>query len=315
MNKLDSLIFNFQMVKATGLRYCIYKYLGAHGHFHDVPDEQYLQKLYKYFYGKKCDFINPQTFSEKMQWMKVHYHNPLLTKMVDKYEVKQYVIDKIGEDHVIPCLGVWDKAEDIEYDKLPDAFVLKVTHDSGGLRVVKDKKSCDRDEINEYLNKRLQRNFFYAGREWQYKNVKPRIIAEPYVDTLGKESSVEYKITCINGKVEFITVCKGIAHSRLDYRTNDFYSRDFKRLDMVTNYYANSKDENKMPGCIGEMLEVSEKLAQDFPTVRVDFYVDNDDFIFGEMTFYTWDGFFKFTPAEWDLKLGKELQLPDKMEL
>ena len=309
---LNSLIFNIQMVKATNLRYCIYKYLGAHGHFHDVPDEKYLNKLCKYFYGKEMDFNDPQTFSEKLQWLKVNHHDPLLTKMVDKYEVKKYVADKIGESHVIPCIGFWDNAEDIDYDRLPDAFVLKVTHDSGGLRIIRDKKKCDVEEINAFLNSRLKRNFYYAGREWQYKNVKPRIIAEPYVDTLGKSSSVEYKITCLNGKVEFITVCKGIAHSRLDFRTNDFYDRDLNRLDMVTNYYANSKEENVMPQCIKDMINASEKLAQDFPTVRVDFYVDKDDYIFGEMTFYTWDGFFKFIPGDWDFKLGQKLILPEK---
>ena len=228
--------------------------------------------------------------------------------------MKQYVIDRIGANHVIPCLGVWDKAEDIDYSLLPNAFVLKVTHDSGGLRIVTDKNFCDQNVINEFLNSRLKRNFFYAGREWQYKNVKPRIIAEPYVETLGKSSSVEYKITCINGKVEFITSCKGIAHSRLDYRTNDFYDRNLNKLDMVTNYYANSKVENTMPKCINDMIEAAEKLAKDFPTVRVDFYVDKGDYIFGEMTFYTWDGFFKFKPTYWDNLLGEKLKLPDRIK-
>lgn len=298
------------MVRATGLRYCIYKYLGAHGYFHDIPDEKYLNKLHKYFYGKEMDFANPKTFTEKLQWLKVNHHDPLLTKMVDKYEVKKYVSDKIGKEHVIPCIGVWDKAEDIDYDKLPDSFVLKVTHDSGGIRIIRNKKDCDINAINEWLNGRLKRNFYYAGREWQYKNVHPRIIAEPYVDSLGKSNSVEYKITCIGGKVEFVTVCKGIAHSRLDYRFNDFYDRNLKKLDMVTNYYANSKEDNEMPKCINEMIEAAEVLSKDFPTVRVDFYVNNDDFIFGEMTFYTWDGFFKFTPEEWNEKLGAKLSLP-----
>ncbi len=312
MNKFDSLVFNIQMVRATGLRYCIYKYLGAHGHFHDVPDEDYLQKLCRYFFGKRIDIDNPKTFTEKLQWLKLFYHEPLLTKMVDKYDVKQYVIDKIGQEHVIPCIGVWDRAEDIDYDKLPDEFVLKVTHDSGGMRIVRDKKNCDKAEICEFLKKRMKRNYFYAGREWQYKNINPRIIAEPFVESLGKESSVEYKITCINGKVEFVTVCKGIAHSRLDYRTNDFYDRDLSKLDMVTNYYANSKEDNVFPKCIHEMIEASEKLAKDFPTVRVDFYVVDDNYIFGEMTFCTWDGFFRFTPNDWDLRLGEKLVLPEK---
>jgi len=297
------------MVRATSLRYCIYKYLGSHGFFHSVPDEKYLQRLYKYFFGKKMDFSNPRTFTEKMQWMKVNYHNPLLTKMVDKYEVKEYVTEIIGSEHVIPCIGVWEKAEDIDYDILPNEFVLKVTHDSGGYRVVKDKEKCDKISVNKYLNKKLERNFFYAGREWQYKNVKPRIIAEPYIDSLGKESSVEYKITCINGVVEFVTVCKGIAHNRLDFRTNDFYDRNLNRLDLESNYYKNSKEENLLPNCIQEMIEDSEKLAKEFPTVRVDFYVTGEDYYFGEMTFYTWDGFFKFEPADWDQKLGNKMEL------
>lgn len=313
MNAIDGLIFNIQMVKATGLRYCVYKYLGARGYFHGVSDKDYLDKLYRYFCGRSIDWDDPKSFTEKMQWLKVNYHNPLLTKLVDKYEVKNYVSDRIGKNHIIPCIGVWNKAEEIDYSRLPQSFVLKVTHDSGGSRIIANKEKCDKNAINSFLNSRLERNYYYAGREWQYKNVKPRIIAEPYVDSLGKKDSVEYKITCINGRVEFVTVCKGVAHSRLDYRTNDFYDRNLNLLEIESNYYKRSHEANIMPKCIREMIMSAEKLSEGIPTVRVDFYVDKDEYIFGEMTFYTWDGFFKFIPVDIDMKLGQKLSLPSKM--
>lgn len=302
------------MIRATNLSYCFCQFLGAKGFYNNNSDEEYLQRLYKCFYGKKINFDNPTTFSEKMQWLKCYYHNPRLTQMVDKYEVKQYVIDKLGAEHIIPCIGVWDRPEDIEYDKLPDAFVLKATHDSGGLRVVKNKAECEFDAINSYFDARLKRNYFYGSREWQYKNVNPRIIAEPYVDGLGNADSIEYKLTCIHGKVEFITVCGGIAHNRLDYRTNDFYDRDLNKLNMVTTYYDNSGKDHVFPKCIDGMIEAAELLSAEFPTARVDFYVINDDFIFGEITFYTWGGFFKFVPENWNVILGEKLQLPQAIE-
>lgn len=313
MSILNSIRFNCQMVRATSLRYCIYKYLGAHGHFHSIPDEKYLSKLYRYFWGKPLNLDSPGSFSEKMQWLKIHYHDPKLTNMADKYEVKKFVEDKIGKEHVIPCLGVWERAEDIDYDMLPDSFVLKVTHDSGGFKIVPDKSKIDNDSVNDYLNGKLSRNYYYAGREWQYKNITPRIIAEPYIETLGKNDSVEYKITCIGGRVELVTICKGKAHSRLDERTNDFYDRDLNKLNLSTNYYGNSDSENTMPECIHDMIDAAEKLSEGIPTVRVDFYVDNEKYIFGEMTFYTWDGFFKFTPPEMDTHLGEKLILPEKI--
>lgn len=307
---MSSLLYKLQMIRATNLRYCVCQFLGAKGYYNKDSDEQYLQRLYKCFYGKKINFEEPKTFSEKMQWLKVYYHNPRLTQMVDKYDVKQYVIEKLGKSHVIPCLGVWEKPEDIDYDSLPDSFVLKATHDSGGFKVIENKETCDIDGINSYFSQRLQRNYFYGSREWQYKNVKPRIIAEPYIENLGKSDSIEYKLTCIHGKVEFITVCGGIAHNRLDYRTNDFYDRDLNKLDMVTNYYKNSGKTHLFPKCIKEMIEAAELLSSEFPTARVDFYVMGDDYIFGEITFYTWGGFFNFTPKHWNQTLGEKLHLP-----
>lgn len=310
MIKKDKWIHAFQMMKATNPVYYVFEYLCAKGMFKNMSDEQYIRTLYKLFYHREPNLTDPKLFSEKIQWIKLNYHTPLYTTAVDKYDVKQYVSEKIGAEHVIPCLGVWEHPEDIDFDSLPNSVVLKATHDSGGVQVIRDKDKFDLEGVRQFLSGRLSRNFYYGSREWQYKNVKPRIIAEPYIESLGKENSTEYKITCINGKVAFVTVCKGIAHSRLDYRFNDFYDRDLNKLDMVTNYYANSKSDTVFPDCIHEMIEASEKLAEDFPTVRVDFYVDNNDFMFGELTFSTWGGFFKFTPDYWDKKLGDELKLP-----
>lgn len=316
MNPVDKLIFNYQMVRATSFSYCLFKYFGSKGKYSDMSDEKYVRELYRRFCGRELNLDDPQTFTEKLQWLKLYDHDPLMTKVADKYAVKSYVSELIGSEHVIPCLGVWDDPAEIDFDVLPDSFVLKATHDSGGLIVVRDKTKLDIQDTIEFFKGRLKRNFYYVGRGWHYKNIPPKVIAEPYVDVLGKPDSVEYKITCINGRVEFVTVCGGIAHDRMDRRTNDFYDRNLKRLDMVTKYYANSckpeDDQVVMPNCINEMIEVSEKLSAPFPTVRVDFYVYNDDYIFGELTFHTWDGFIKFIPKEWDAILGEKLILPDK---
>ena len=180
--------------------------------------------------------------------------------------------------------------------------------------IVRDKSRCDYDKIRYFMANRLKRNFFWAGRGWNYKNVKPRVIVEPYVESLGNKDSVEYKITCFNGRVKFVTVCKGIAHDRLDSWTNDFYDRDFNKLNMVTSYYRNSTQENDKPKCYGEMIAAAEKLSDGIPYVRVDFYVNDEDYLFGEMTFTTWDGFIKFVPANLDYELGQELVLPIKKQ-
>lgn len=274
-------------------------------------DEAYLKRIYKLRYGKPLNLKDPKTYNEKMQWLKLNYRKNIFTSMVDKYEVKDYVRKRIGDKYVIPCLGVWDKAEDIDWNALPNQFVLKCTHDSGSVCVCKDKNTFDKDAAVQKLTKALAAEYFYGNREWPYKNVKRRIIAEEYVDGLGTLDSVEYKVTCTNGKVQFITVCGGIAHSAFANRTNDHFTpQDWKQLPWYVAYKS-SRKKIERPAFTDELVALCEKLSEGIPYLRVDWYYNNGQLYFGEMTFYTWGGFCEFEPLEWDRKIGDMIQLPE----
>ena len=281
------------------------------GAYDFMPDEEYIRLRYKKFFGKEPDLENPRTLCEKLNWLKLYYRRPEYTSMADKYAVKKLVADKIGSEYVIPLLGVYDSFDEIDFDALPDKFVLKCTHDSGGRAICRDKKSFDREAARKTLTEALQKDFFMIAREWPYKNIPRRIIAEEYIDSLGRPDSIEYKITCFNGHVKLITICGGIAHERLWQRSNDHYSRDMKRLNFWT-YYKNPKTPQKIPPQMDELIALSEKLGEGVPYLRVDWYIHEGQIYFGEFTFYTWGGLMKFNPPEWDEILGSWLELPEK---
>lgn len=273
-----------------------------------MPDREYIEKLFLLWVGYHPNLDNPKTLCEKLNWLKLNNRRPEYTDMVDKYKVKQFVAEKAGEKYVTPLLGVWDKFEEIDFDKMPEAFILKCNHDSGSV-IVKDKHHFDKDGTATAFHEKLKRDYFRGRREWPYKNVQRKIIAEPYYDSLGKRDSVEYKLTCMNGKVKFTTVCTGIAHAAFEDRNNDHFDRDWKRLDFSVNYKSSGKQIEK-PYFIDEMIEVAEKLADGIPYVRVDFYVIDGQIKFGEMTFFTWGGFMRFDPPQWDKILGSWMKLP-----
>lgn len=185
-----------------------------------MNDEKCLGFWYKYRFGTRLNLKNPKTFNEKIQWLKLYDRNPLYTTMVDKYEAKKYVASIIGEEYIIPTLGVWDKFDDIDFDKLPNQFVLKCTHDSGGLAVCKDKKVFDINAARKRINRSLKRNFYWIGREWPYKDVRPRIIAEQYMENSdGRTELSDYKFYCFNGKPEYCHVIS----DRTQNETMDFF--------------------------------------------------------------------------------------------
>lgn len=285
--------------------------LAGLGHYDYMPDEEYIRLRYKYMTGKNLNLENPKGLTEKIQWLKLHDQRPEYTDMVDKYTVKKIAADRTGPEHVIPLLGVWENFDAIDLDALPEQFVLKCTHDSGGLYVCRDKSKFDKKAAREILNRSLSRNYFWLSREWAYKNIKPRIIAEEYIASLGRPDSIEYKLTCFNGCVRLITICRGIAHSSFDVRTNDHYDRDFNRLKFSV-YYKNPEVPERIPEQMDDMITMSEKLAEGIPQVRVDWYLVDGHIYFGEMTFYTWEGMMKFDPPEYDEILGSWLELPDK---
>lgn len=277
-----------------------------------VPDAMYLKIMYRIRVGKKLNLKNPTTISEKLQWLKLYNRQDIYTRMVDKYEVKQWVADKIGSEHVIPTIGVWDNFDDIPFDEFPEQFVLKCTHDSGSVIICKDKSTFDVDAARKRMKIALKRNGYWKNREWPYKNVRPRLIAEPYLKSLANPDSKEYKITCFDGKLGFGTICSGPAHRKLSERKNDFYDPDFKSLPFWSFYEHSDNPITEKPAHYDEMVKYAEILSEGIPYLRVDFYLMDDVVYFGENTFFTWGGFLKFEPAEWDEKLGEMLKLPVK---
>lgn len=286
--------------------------LTARGFYNNLSDEEYLRRKFKLFFNRELDLDNPKTFCEKLQWLKLYDRKPVYTQMVDKYAVKEYVSKQIGDEYVIPLLGVWDSFDEIDFDILPEQFILKATHNSGGFIVCKNKKTFDYRSAGKMFKKCLQKNYFFeGGREWPYKDVPPRIIAEKYIDTLGKPDSVEYKLTCFDGKVGFVTVCRGIAHTDFEKRSNDSFDVDFNHMPWYA-YYQNAKVDIQKPEQWEEMIRLAEILSKDIPEVRIDFYLIDGKVYFGEITFYTWSGFIEFTPPEWDRILGDMITLPQK---
>lgn len=271
-----------------------------------VPDELYLKYKYWRLMNKKLDLKNPKTYNEKIQWLKLYDRKSEYSKMVDKYEVREFIKEKIGEDYLIPILGIYDNFEEINFDELPNEFVLKCTHDSGGVIICKDKSQLDIEETQYILNKSLQSNYYYNLREWPYKDVKPRIICEKFmVDESGIELK-DYKFFCFNGeaKAMFVATNRGI-----DTRF-DFFDISFNHLPFM-QHYKNSENKIKKPAGFGEMIRLSEILSQEIPHVRVDFYDINGKIYFGELTFHHFSGVEKFEPEEYDQIFGSWLELPN----
>lgn len=282
--------------------------IGMHGWIRIFRDETYLKLMYWCRFGKKLDLENPISFNEKLQWLKLNYRRPEFTDMVDKYEAKKIVASIIGDQHIIPTLGVWDSFDEIDFRKLPKQFVLKCTHDSGGLIVCKDKNKLDLKAAKKKIEKCQKRNYYWVGREWPYNKVKPRIIAECYMeDDIDKELR-DYKVFTFNGEAKalFISQGRGTGNTQADY-----YDRDFNHLDFTWGY-PNAKNRPAKPQKFDEMIELAEKLAKGHPELRVDFYVVNNQIYFGELTFYDGSGFDEFYPYEWDVKFGEWIKLPNE---
>ncbi len=277
-----------------------------------IPDEPYLKLMYRVRMGKKLNLDNPQTFNEKIQWLKLHDRRPIYTTMVDKYEVKKYVADIIGEEYIIPTLGVWERFEDIDFDALPSQFVLKCTHDSGGLVICRDKDSLDIEAARKKINASLRTNFFWVGREWPYKNVKPRIIAEQYMEDEDDRELRDYKFFAFDGIAKALFIATDRGDETVDTKF-DFYDMDFKHLDF-TNGHPNSKHELRKPKNFDKMRELAEKLSTGIPQVRVDFYEVNGRLYFGEITLAHWSGMKPFVPEEWDSIFGDWIELPESYE-
>lgn len=270
-----------------------------------IPSKIYLKIRYKKIFKRNLDFKNPKTFNEKLNWLKIYDKNDY-TNMVDKYEVKKIIADKIGEQYIIPNYGVWNKFDDIEFEKLPKSFVLKCTHDSGGIVIVKDKEKMNYDEAKKKINKCLKKNYYYESREKTYKNVKPRIIAEKYMEDKKTKELRDYKFFCFDGKVEFMYVASNRQGEGKTYF--NLFTKDFKEIDVI-NGHPRAPYKIDKPEKYDKMIELSEKIAKGMKHVRIDWYEVDGAVYFGEMTFYHNGGFIPFIPDKYDYEFGKYLNL------
>lgn len=283
--------------------------LGHRGWFNWMGDRFYLKIAYRIEMGKKLNLDHPQTFNEKLQWLKLYDRRPEYTRMVDKRGVKDYVSSRIGDEYLIPTLGVWENANEIDYDKLPEQFVLKCTHDSGGLFICKDKSKINKKKVGRKLNSCLTHNYYWGQREWPYKNVKPRIIAEQFMEDEKTKELRDYKFFCFDGIPQALFIASD-RNSNTEETKFDFFDMDFNHLPF-TNGHPNAKELPAKPMCFEKMKELAAQLSKGIPQVRVDFYEVNGKVYFGEMTFSHWSGFTPFVPEEWDYKFGDWIQLPE----
>ena len=275
-----------------------------------IPDKPYLRIRYFQRMHKILHLKNPKTYNEKLQWLKLYDRKPLYTKLVDKYLVREYVKEKIGEEYLIPLLAVYDRAEDIDFDALPDEFVLKCTHDSGGLVICRDKADLNKVAAKTKIGSSLKVNYYLENREWPYKDVPRKIIAEKYMEDESEKELKDYKFYTFGGKVKAILMTSG----RFDKGKTgfDFFDENCQRIEGLKRGKPNSKGEVNLPEKIKEMIPLAEKLAEGFPHIRVDLYLVNDRIYFGEMTFFAGSGFTKFEPEKWDRIFGDWIVLPRK---
>ena len=285
-------------------------FINHRGGFDFLSDELYLKLIYWQKMGKKLNLKNPKRFNEKLQWLKLHDRKPEYSVMVDKYEVKNFVTSRIGSAYVIPTLGVWDKFEDIDFGELPDKFVLKCTHDSGGLVICRDKHEFDKDAAKKKIVRSLKTSYYWGGREWPYKNVRPRILCEKYMENPGINGLRDYKFYCFNGKVRYLYVSEGLedhATAKISFVTPDWRLAPFGRSD-----YQPYTELPPKPSQLVEMIGIAEHMSEGFPFLRVDLYEIDEKIYFSEFTFSPCAGFMPFSDEKWDLKLGELIELPYK---
>lgn len=284
--------------------------LGNHHLLNWMPDQWYLRLIYRARTGRRLDLENPKEFNEKLQWIKLYDRRPEYTQMVDKYAVRAYIREKIGEQYLIPLLGVWEDPHDIDFSRLPDQFVLKCTHDSGSIRICKDKKTFQTREAVEHLAKRLKRGTYWATREWPYKHVKPRVIAEQYMEDESGQGLQDYKVLCFDGEPRLIELHRG----RYGAHTQDFYDTRWERtgISQANSGLPRAQEKLPRPVCLEEMLEKSALLSRGIPHLRVDWYCIQGKLYFGELTFFDGSGLESFDRKEDDLLLGSWIRLPEK---
>lgn len=279
---------------------------GHRGMFNWMSDEQYLKIAYKIKMGKPLELHNPQTYNEKIQWLKLYDRKPIYTQWVDKYEAKELAAKTIGEEYIIPTIGLWKHFDEIDFSAMPDRFVLKCTHDSGGIVICKDKNRLDKVAAKKKIERCLKHNFFWGQREWPYKDVKPRIIAEPYMEDDTTHELRDYKFFTFDGEVKALFIAT--ERNSKEETKFDFFDTEGNLLPF-TNGHPHAQPVPDLPVCFEEMKRLASLLGKGIPQVRVDFYEVNGKVYFGEMTFAHWSGMVPFVPEEWDYIFGSWIKI------
>lgn len=275
--------------------------------FRLIPDSMFLKIKYNLIMDEKLDLNNPKKFNEKLQWLKLYDRKAEYSLIVDKYEVRKYITEKIGDEYLIPLLGVWDKFEDIDFDKLPNEFVLKPNHTSGNVFICKDKSKINYKELKKEVNRWMKRKYYWVHREWPYKNIKPKIICEKLLKSDENKLPYDYKFHCFNGKPDNVMVC-------IDRETGSpkfyFFNEEWDLLKYnIAGINAPKNFTLEKPCKLNEMFEIARKLSNDFPFVRVDLYYVNEKIYFGELTLYPQSGFDKNLLKDTDIYFGKKIIL------
>lgn len=314
MSKIQSALQMLKSDRSTFMAAIIQNFFGW------LPDKTYLQLLYRFKMSHKLDLNHPKTFTEKIQWLKLYNRKPEYTLMVDKYAVKKYVADIIGEKYIIPTLGVWDKPEDIDWDALPNEFVLKTTHGggSGGVVICKDKKTFDRNKAILTLRDSMNSDIYRSLREWPYKDVKKRVLAEKYMAPKDMVNNPiydlsDYKFFCFNGEPKYCQVIRD-RHSKesIDFYDMNWRHQEFVGLNPVTSSgknLVNGVNPVPRPLLLDDMICVCHKLSKNMKFVRIDMYVIDNRIYFGEITFYPASGMGLFNPDKWNEELGNLISL------
>ena len=269
-----------------------------------IPDKLFLKIVFRIKIGKRLNLKNPKTFNEKLQWLKLYDHNPKYTDMADKYKVREYVRKTIGEEYLIPLIGVYNSFDEINFDVLPNQFVIKCNHDSGSAVICRNKEEFNVKEAKKKIVRALKYNYYYVGREWQYKNIERKIIIEEYLSELDDDIK-DYKFFIFNGKFSHLLICSD-RNKKVKFT---FFDKEGKFMDVCQGGSDNDKNIKK-PKNYKKMVELAEKLAKGTNQLRVDFYEINNKIYFGELTFFDSSGFDRFEPEFWDKKIGEWLKLP-----
>lgn len=298
--------------------YMFFHYADMLGFLRYMSDEQWIKTMWRVRTGRNINLENPRGFNEKLNWIKLYDRNPQYTNMVDKYLVRDYIRDTIGEDYLFPLLGVWDNANDINFESLPNEFVLKCNHNSGeGMCVCKDKSVLNTEEVRKKIQIALGKNYYLSEREWPYKNVQPKVICEKFMKDNSPANHtgtlIDYKFHCFNGEPKFLYVgvddisegSKGelkLSFLDMNWETPEYYRKDHKPMPIKVD----------KPKTFDEMVYVARKLSKGIPFVRVDLYSIDDKVYFSEFTFFPGGGFGFFSPEKWENLIGDWIELPNK---